>query len=61
MPDGDDPETLIRLTDIGEFSNPFWDLQFAIERARELATIYTTEVTVNIYLMVGDHYVLRDR
>jgi len=51
----------IRRTDIGSFQNPFWDIQYAVERAQELAVQYTNEITVNIYLMKGDHFVIRDK
>jgi hypothetical protein len=48
-------------SDMGDYSNAFWDLEFALVRAQELAVMLDYDVTINIYLLNGDHYVIRDR
>ena len=48
---------------IGSFENPFYHIDDALERAKELAIPYLASVTVQVtvHLYKGDHYLLETR
>jgi len=54
-----------RLADptIGSISNPFFDFEFALERAQEEAVLYGSGVTIDVHILLfkGDHYIIRNR
>lgn len=43
----------------GSFDYPFSDLEDALTKANELCSLVSEYCSVTIYLMKGDHYLLR--
>lgn len=55
--------TKIDYENLGSFENPVWNIFDALELAQDSASTYSGDSTivVNIHLLKGDHYSLRDR
>lgn len=57
------PQLALQNTTIGSFSNPFFDLEFALIRAQEEAVLYGSGIEVNVIIRLfkGDHYMIGNR
>jgi len=46
---------------IGTFANPFWNLQDALLRAKEIAAPFLDSISVTIHMFAGNHYIIDQR